>query len=112
MQQNKMFFLTKLRNNIFGEEMEHSGMCYCYFIPQLCGSLTLSTLLVLTVYSFSNDQLHLTIKTVNERHMFSPQKNVKYCDKLPRRTKCLVRASVVSTVPSTAIIVQRAVTNY
>jgi hypothetical protein len=35
-----------------------------------------------------------------------------YCDKLPRRPKCLVRASVVSTVPSTAIIVQRAVTNY
>jgi hypothetical protein len=34
-----------------------------------------------------------------------------YCDKLPRRPKCLVRASVVSTVPSTAVIVQRAVTN-
>jgi hypothetical protein len=38
--------------------------------------------------------------------------NYIYCDKLPRRPKCLVTASVVSTVPSTAVIVQRAVTNY
>jgi hypothetical protein len=36
----------------------------------------------------------------------------EYCDKLPTRPKCLVRASVVSTVPSTSVIVQRAVTNY
>jgi hypothetical protein len=35
-----------------------------------------------------------------------------YCDKVPRRPKCLVRASVISTVPSTAVIVQRALTNY
>jgi hypothetical protein len=33
-------------------------------------------------------------------------------DKLPRRPKYLVRASVVSTVPSTAVIVQRAIMNY
>jgi hypothetical protein len=35
-----------------------------------------------------------------------------YCDTMPRRPKCLVRASVISTVPSTAVIVQRTVTNY
>jgi hypothetical protein len=35
-----------------------------------------------------------------------------YCDKLPKRPKCLVGASIVSTVLSTAVTVQRTVTNY
>jgi hypothetical protein len=55
-----------------------SEMLRCYVIPQLCGSLILNTQLILTVYSFSNDQLLLTIKTVDERDMFSSQRIVKY----------------------------------